>query len=464
MKTQPTTRCLLRMMLCVLVLGCRAGADQFFFEDFTDGNAADGSPVNWIPGPSGDVHAGYTLTPEGLQLGGALAADRDGTPYIYRDVSVRVQIKRTSNHTNGEWESGLVCRWNDGGPGGYWIEVRPPNRFWLGHRNRYVLRRATLPFNVDEKELIIRVDMIGDQITCWCWPASEPMPDEPQITLVEDVVPDGTFALYAGTGGGQAVYHWVEAVSMEVPIVDFNGNGTVDMKDLLKLVEAWGQNEPTVDIVPDGVVDKKDLEVLMDQWQQDVNDPTLVAHWALDETEGGYAFDSAGENHGLLIGNPVWRPDGGRVGGALEFDGIGDSVTADVVLSPSAGPFSTLAWIKGGTAGQAVISQVTGLNWLGADPTDGRLMTELSSGGRVAGALCSQAAITDGDWHRIGVTWDGSARSLYVDDVLVAEDAQTGLADCYGGLNIGCGKDMAANTHWTGLIDDVRIYNRAVKP
>jgi len=41
------------------------------------------------------------------------------------------------------------------------------------------------------------------------------------------------------------------------------------------------------------------------------------------------------------------------------------------------------------------------------------------------------------------------------------ERCDSGLA---GGLNIGCGKNMTPNTYWTGLIDDVRIYNRAVKP
>ena len=29
---------------------------------------------------------------------------------------------------------------------------------------------------------------------------------------------------------------------------------------------------------------------------------------------------------------------------------------------------------------------------------------------------------------------------------------------------IGCGAYMVPHTRWTGLIDDVRIYNRAVKP
>ena len=91
-------------------------------------------------------------------------------------------------------------------------------------------------------------------------------------------------------------------------------------------------------------------------------------------------------------------------------------------------------------------------------------MTELKSAGRFGEPLSSGAMITDGDWHRVGFAWDGSARSLYVDDVLVAEDTKAGLAAGYGGLNIGTGKSLTAGTFFSGLIDDVRIYNRTVKP
>jgi len=48
--------------------------------------------------------------------------------------------------------------------------------------------------------------------------------------------------------------------------------------------------------------------------------------------------------------------------------------------------------------------------------------------------------------------------------VLVAEGADVALADCGGGMNIACGKIKTQATFFTGLIDDVRIYNRAVKP
>lgn len=78
--------------------------------------------------------------------------------------------------------------------------------------------------------------------------------------------------------------------------------------------------------------------------------------------------------------------------------------------------------------------------------------------------LISATVVTDGDWHRVGFTWDGSGRRLYVDDVCVAEDTQAELAASFGGILIGCGGTMAPDSFFTGLIDDVRLYNRPVHP
>jgi hypothetical protein len=265
---------------------------------------------------------------------------------------------------------------------------------------------------------------------------------------------------------GSSFYSTTLQVSI-VPVVDFNGNGHVDTDDLLRLIESWGQDDPVADIGPapwgDGTVDAADLEVLMSYWGQEVQDPTLVAHWKLDEQEGMNASDSAGEHDGTVIGVPAWQSGGGVMDGALEFDGTTFVVT-DPVLSPSEGAFSVSAWVKGGAPGQTILSQQKDVNWLLSDSVMGALMTELESGGRSGKALYSDAIIADGTWHRVGFAWDGSNRRLYVDDVLVAEDTQQGLAACYGGLQIGCGGDMAAGTFWSGLIDDVRIYNRAVRP
>ena len=78
--------------------------------------------------------------------------------------------------------------------------------------------------------------------------------------------------------------------------------------------------------------------------------------------------------------------------------------------------------------------------------------------------LVSEFVITDDDWHHIGFVWDGSNRILYVDDVEVAKDTQAQLAGSTGGLYFGAGKNLEPSSFFTGLIDDVRIYNRALTP
>ena len=251
------------------------------------------------------------------------------------------------------------------------------------------------------------------------------------------------------------------------PVVDFNGDGIVNIKDLLRLIQSWGQDDPMVDIAPsfgDGVVDVLDLEVLMSYWGQAVDDPTLIAHWALDETEGGVVTDSAGNNDGYASGDPIWQPESGIMNGALQLDGVDDYVITGAAPNPDMGSYSVLVWVKGGAPGQVILSQTNKANWLCTDPSVGTLMTELTIPGRSGHSLGSEAVITDGDWHRIGFVWDGSYRTLYVDGLVVAEDAQDNLDISVNGLYFGTGKVMEAGSFWSGLIDDIRIYNRVIIP
>jgi hypothetical protein len=252
-----------------------------------------------------------------------------------------------------------------------------------------------------------------------------------------------------------------------IPIIDLNGNGIVDAADMCIMVDHWGEDCSLCDIGPmpwgDGIIDTQDLIVLSEYLFEDINDPTLAANWAFDETEGMVVADSSGNNNGYALGDPVWQPDGGPVDGALQLDGADDYVITGAPPIPSDGPFSVLAWVNGGAPGQVVMSQQGAANWLMAD-TEGNLMTELKGSGQSAAELPSQAIVIDGDWHRIGVVWDGFSRTLYVDSIAVAQDTQDGLQGSESGLYIGTGKSMESGTFWSGMIDDVRIYNRVVIP
>jgi len=213
----------------------------------------------------------------------------------------------------------------------------------------------------------------------------------------------------------------------------------------------------------DGIVDVEDLKVLAEHLFEEVNDPSLVAHWPLDETEGIFAADSVGDNDAFVVGGAVWQPGSGQVDGALEFNGVDCCGSAGPVLNPADGPFSIFTWIKDGAPGQVIVSQQAASDWLATDDK-GNLMTELKSSDQLAGPLLSETVITDGLRNRIDLVWDGSQRKLCVDGVKVAEDTQPGLEGSQMGLYFGVDKNYAPGTFCSGLIDDVRIYNRVVSP
>jgi hypothetical protein len=242
------------------------------------------------------------------------------------------------------------------------------------------------------------------------------------------------------------------------------------------MIDYWHTDNPLYDIAPapcgDGIVDVQDLIVLSEHLFEEVLPDSLVAYWKLDETEGDSAYDSAGGNFGTLSGNPIWQPDSGQVVGALQFDGLDDYISTDKVLNPKFAEFSVFAWIKGGSPGQVIISQKNsfggiGTTWLGIDPVNGCLMTGLVSppiGRFTSQPLESSYVITDDIWHHVGFVWDGSYRTLYVDGIEVAKDNKTltSLENSDGGFYIGANKNLDAGTFFSGLIDDVRIYNQAL--
>ncbi|MGD9420107.1 MAG: carbohydrate-binding protein [Verrucomicrobiota bacterium JB025] len=75
--------------------------------------------------------------------------------------------------------------------------------------------------------------------------------------------------------------------------------------------------------VDDGELDSPAATIDIDVWQG-----SLIAHWALDETNGSALADSSGNGHDatLVGGTPV----GGKLGGAIDFDGVDDAVSLPV--------------------------------------------------------------------------------------------------------------------------------------
>lgn len=284
-----------------------------------------------------------------------------------------------------------------------------------------------------------------------------------------DLFPDGIHPNAEGAGlMAQAIAPYLLGVRSSP---DFNHDGVVNLVDFAQLALWWRQNDAAFDLDPvsagDGVVNWLDLGGLARYWMAY---PGVVAHWPLDEAEGQAARDSLGRFPGVVHGAPVWQPTGGKIGGALELDGLDDYISTASILNPADGVFTVVLWVRGGRPGQTILSQSNvggkGEVWLGTDAATGALLTRLTDGARGAQPLVAPVVVTDGAWHLLHLVWDGTGRRLYVDGKQAAVDTRqfgtlkSSTADFY----FGAGKDLEPGSFWSGRLDDIRFYGRVVTP
>ena len=70
-------------------------------------------------------------------------------------------------------------------------------------------------------------------------------------------------------------------------------------------------------------------------------------------------------------------------------------------------------------------------------------------------------ALTANTWAHLAATYDGATMRLYVNGVQVASRAQAGaIATSTNPLQIG--GDSIYGQYFAGMIDEVRVYNRAL--
>jgi len=202
----------------------------------------------------------------------------------------------------------------------------------------------------------------------------------------------------------------------------------------------------------------------------------LVAYLSFDEGAGATASDSSGNNnHGDVMGDAQWVA--GKVGGALAFDGVDDMVVVNqnsglpIYNNGTDNAYSVAMWVKGGPQNDMrVFSE--------GSTTDNNPLVNLGTqnsgqfasyirpdaGGTTSDHPLSQAEPFDGAWHHLAWVDVNGMATLYVDGVPDGGDFNytRGTMEALDTTSIG-GILRAAPSHFfTGEIDEVRIYNRAL--
>lgn len=191
----------------------------------------------------------------------------------------------------------------------------------------------------------------------------------------------------------------------------------------------------------------------------------LVGHWTFDgpDLDGVTAYDRSGEgNNGTLTNGPT--PAIGISGQGLEFDGVDDYVDINTDITDGLSEITVCAWAKADVANIGDSEYIAG-EGLGAVLY--RMSTEVFNfstyNDETIVAAVSDTAYADTDWHYVCGTYDGAYVDLFVDGV----DDESATNELTGtirtnALDFYIGSNCYGSLNWDGIIDEVRVYNRAL--
>jgi hypothetical protein len=200
----------------------------------------------------------------------------------------------------------------------------------------------------------------------------------------------------------------------------------------------------------------------------------LVGWWKFDETEGNIAYDSSGNgNDGNLTNGPTWTV--GKIGGALNFDGVDDRVKIPHTILDQKLAFTISLWFNmksGSSAYHALLSA--------ANSTDANTLTfekhpshyiKVRDIGEASTSSAKTSDFWDSSWRHVAISKSSAGMIIYLSgEQFYSKDYTTSVMSVdEGGLWIGPDQDSVGGG-WesgqsvTGKLDDYRIYDRALSP
>ena len=192
-----------------------------------------------------------------------------------------------------------------------------------------------------------------------------------------------------------------------------------------------------------------------------------MAAYSFDQGSGTSLPDLSGNGNNGTIANASWST-GGKYGSALSFNGTNAIVNVPDSASLDLTSGMTLeAWVNPSALGNAwrtVLMKEQSGNLVYDLHANGSGATKVPVGEVYVGGertVAAPSALTVNTWTHLAVTYDGSVLALYRNGTQVATLLQSGpILTSTGALRIG------GNTIWpewfAGLIDEVRVYNRAL--
>ncbi len=196
----------------------------------------------------------------------------------------------------------------------------------------------------------------------------------------------------------------------------------------------------------------------------------LVAAYAFDEGSGTDVADSSGYGNVGVISNAHWT--NGRFGRALTFNGNGWVTVNDSASLDLSHGMTLEAWVYP-TATLSDWSDVIMKQQSWSASTKHGASYYLAAASRQGPPVAAVKAPTEqvvrgtskvpaSRWSHLATTYDGTTQRLYLNGTLVASRTVPAGAIAAGTGPLRIGGDSLWGKYFNGMIDEVRIYNRAL--
>ena len=201
----------------------------------------------------------------------------------------------------------------------------------------------------------------------------------------------------------------------------------------------------------------------------------LIAYWPMEEGAGSTMADESGNDHIATITGASWTGSG-RFGNAVRFDGNSDTRVNAGTFSVPGTALTICGWFNAddfGTGDARIISKAVDHfvpdHWFMLSTVtsgaDAFLRARLKTNGTTDTLIATTGAFYAGDWVFAGLVYDGNTLKLFKDAIEVASMNKSGSMDVDQTVPIWIGNNPGPHPKpFDGIIDDVRIYDRALSP
>ena len=188
----------------------------------------------------------------------------------------------------------------------------------------------------------------------------------------------------------------------------------------------------------------------------DDSDPNLVAYYEFE----GNANDTRGNYHATAEGEPSYSP--GKTGQAISLNEIDRHVVHTFAQEEVWPAYSLSLWVKTDLLDQDDFSGLFNNNSSSGSSSSFQIDMDGASPGnyRYHGSVDGSLGPASSNWVHIGVSCNGIQTHLFYNGLFVQS---LDVADTnFGQINVGTNRN--AVNMFGGMIDELRIYNRALSP